>query len=132
MLRFGVACLAGLVYGSVCSVVIWIFGAQIRPIEIANELPIGVVFGGEFGIVAFPICYYIFLREIPLWISLAVTIPATIVAGLLGMLRSSNTLLILDYNQVEWFLLLFGPSFLGLLLSSIALNRFATKVVERV
>jgi hypothetical protein len=148
MLRFGLVCLAGLIGGSICGFIVFVLAAQIWPINITNVLTIAVVFGGGFGVVAFPISYYIFLKAIPLRLSLAVTIPATILFGCVGtyffvhpsgswhggegvVVMSVAGHGFLYQNYAEILLALYGPSFLGLLLSSIALNRFAKRFSMR-
>jgi hypothetical protein len=138
MLRFGLICLAGLVGGSVCGIVVLAIGlfgvAQISNVDVSNSLQIGVVFGGGFGVIAFPICYYLFLRAIPLHVSLAYTIPATVVAELLGLFLSPSSVGLFYSTSSVWWLgelvKLYGPGFLGLLLSSIALNRFAARATK--
>lgn len=132
MLRFGLVCLAGLIGGSVCGIAILALGllgvTPITDVDISTVLQLGVVFGGGFGVIAFPICYYLFLRDVPLWLSLAVTIPATIVVGWLGLNILLNA--VPGDSQAAPFII-FGPGFLGLLLSSIALNRFAARAIKR-
>jgi hypothetical protein len=43
-------------------------------------LHFGPIFGCPAGLLAFPVCYYVFLRQVPLRILPIVIIPATIVA----------------------------------------------------
>jgi hypothetical protein len=139
--------LAGFLGGSLCGFVVFVLAAQIWPVNITNALTIGFVFGGGFGAVAFPICYYIFLKAIPLWLSLAVTIPATILIGCVGAhffvhtpgsWQSGEGALVivtgpgfLGRSNAAILVALYGPGFLGLLLSSIALNRFAARAIIR-
>ena len=128
-LRFGLVVLAGFLGGSFCGSVVLgleLIGVDhVSQVDISDALQIGVVFGGGFGVVAFPICYYLFLRDVPLWLSLAVTIPSTIIVASLGtpLLEQIGVL-----GQEWFFVVILGPGFLGLVLSSIALNKFATRV----
>lgn len=148
MLRFGLVCFAGLIGGSLCGFLVFVLAAQIWPINITNVLTIAVAFGGGFGVVAFPICYYIFLKAIPLWLSLAVTLPASVLFGCIGayiFVHSSRSwhggegAVMMSVTGHGFFYqnyagiisALYGPSFLGLLLSSIALNRFAAGAIKR-
>jgi hypothetical protein len=128
-LRFGLVVIAGFLGGSLCGSVVLGLGligvAHVSQVDISDALQIGVVVGGGFGIVAFPICYYVFLRDVPLWLSLAVTIPSTIIVASLGTPFLEQTGIL---GQEWFFFVILGPGFLGLLLSTIALNRIATRV----
>ncbi len=80
--------------------------------DLLFSLLTGGVYGGVFGAFAFPACYYAFLRGVTLAQIVAVTIPATILAGLLGLFTTAP-------QSFWWFAWIYGPGFIGLLLSSI-------------
>jgi hypothetical protein len=119
-------CIAGFAGGALCGSVIIILMLVASPPDISIgtlqfAAILGVIFGGPFGLIEFPICYYLFLRTLPLKMSLAVTIPATIIVGWFGIAYDGKyNALDAPYNLL--WLLIYGPGFLGLLLSSIALR----------
>ena len=47
---------------------------------------VAAIFGSLFGIVAFPLCYMILVRDVPLWLVFVCAIPAT-VAGEIGFIE---------------------------------------------
>jgi hypothetical protein len=140
MRRFFAVVLAGFLGGSLCGIIVLIpefysaphlglvetdFQQLIGSIE--PSVFLGVEFGGAFGIFAFPLSYYLFLRKLPLIVSLAYTVPATIVGEWLGMVFEPPHYA--GSNVGLWFILfVYGPGFLGLLLSSIALSRLKPTV----
>lgn len=134
--RFGVVLLAGFVGGALCGFLILLpqeLGMQhIGVVEnLAQRLltniefsaGFGIEFGGAFGLVAFPLCYYLLLRRLPLNLSLAITIPGTVVVGWLAYLIPiySNAFNLSELG-LWWFGLIYGPGLAGLLVSSIALS----------
>jgi hypothetical protein len=141
--RFGGVVLAGFVGGSLCGCLVLIpmlfFGphdiseggpAQ-RLTDILNNSPFyGIEFGGAFGVIIFPLCYYLFLWMIPLERALWVTFPSSVIAGWLALFlplyRTDIGIL-----GAWWLLAIFGPSFLGLLVSCIVLSRMEWKEVGR-
>src|SRR5579863_6593570 len=97
MREFGLICLTGLIGGAVCGFLIVILGyfevPELGGVDFLVRQPfealrVSIVLsfpaGGMFGLVAFPACYYAFLKAVPLRKSIAVTIPATIIVGALG------------------------------------------------
>jgi hypothetical protein len=136
MRQLGKVCLSGFVGGSLCGFLIQILNAAfdrtINAESLMSSAIVAITLGGTFGIVAFSACYYLFLANLPLRTSLLVTIPATVIVALLFEvlpIYSSN----ITYSGWSWNLLvrLYGPPLLGLILASIALNRFApTKAIR--
>lgn len=131
MRRFLAVVLAGIFAGALCGCLFLVLG------DIGHEsitlllkdtsvyLALGIMFGAPFGAVAFPLCYYLFLKRVPLTLSLAVTIPATVGAGWIenSLLRflpapESNSSLV---GSLQFLFLIYGPSFAGLLLASLGL-----------
>ena len=142
--RFGAVVLIGFVGGSFCGflqlVAISYFTLQAaRSSSLSQSRDIlsfaifsGIEFGGLFGIIVFPLCYYVFLRKLDLQSSLFVIVPATVLTGWLALLLPGFRDGFLGGDSVLSVLgFVFGPSFLGLLLSSIALRIFARKAEAR-
>jgi hypothetical protein len=126
--------LAGFLGGSLCAVIILVtsWGFVFQPVQ-ENLNPLflfGAESGGVFGIFAFPACYYTLLKSTPFKLALAVTIPATIIIGSVGEYFYVHHVSGTGQSDVSLLMGFYGPSFLGLLLSSIALNLFAPKVVR--
>ncbi|HXW76252.1 MAG TPA: hypothetical protein VEJ20_02470 [Candidatus Eremiobacteraceae bacterium] len=93
-----------------------------QPAGWVGDVEGGALFGGFFGLIAFPICYYVFLRSVPIRIALPTTIVSTVIVGWCGLPLFNLPNL---PNGPAWFyLVLYGPGFVGLLLSSIALRLF--------
>lgn len=96
MRQFGLVCLAGFVGGSFSGFLILILGSFIvAHVQGATSQPIstitssaegGVIFGGLFGLVVFPVCYYLFLTQVAPPILFGVTLTSTVVGGALGTL----------------------------------------------
>ena len=92
----------------------------------------GVSLGAPFGLVAFPACYKFFLSRFPLGLSLAVTFPATvIVAALFEILPVYSPNITYNGWTLGMLIRIYGPALLGLLISSLALNRFAARAIKR-
>lgn len=143
MRQFGLVCLAGFVGGSICGFLILILGSAIvdhvqggtsQPTYvITSSAEGGVAFGGVFGLVAFPLCYYSLLTQVAAPLLFSVTIPSTVVGGWLGTLIMLIPGFVnwIRFASVSWVVdlaLIFGPGFLGLLLSSIALRLFVARL----
>lgn len=85
----------------------------------------GVLFGSVFGVLAFPLCYAIFLRNTPPRIYLPVTILATMIVAFLAWLVPGYAALVAQV-PAPWgsALEIFGGAFIGLLASSFVLSRY--------
>lgn len=131
MRRFGVVCLAGLLSGALSFFIFFLLlgNAEMWSVEyLEYSAVVGGSLGGAFGVVAFSICYYLFLRDVPLRISLLVTLPAMIIFLRLSTHLLGRFPLISEYVRIAMILI---AGFLGLLLSSIALTRFAARAIKR-
>ncbi len=132
MRRFLAVVLAGIFAGALCGCLFLVLG------DIGHEsitlllkdtsvyLALGIMFGAPFGAVAFPLCYYLFLKRVPLTLSLAVTIPATVGAGWIENSheyshRLQNPIPDLGCALCNFYILIYGPGFAGLLLASLGL-----------
>jgi hypothetical protein len=132
-----VVCLAGFAGGSLGGFLIAylpdVFARppDFNPEAVLNSAIVGVAVGAPFGTIAFPACYYLLLKSVPLKLSLAVTFLATvIVASLFEVLPIYSPSITYSGWTLGLVARIYGPPLLGLLLSSIALNMFSPKAVE--
>ncbi len=85
---------------------------------------VAAIFGSLFGIVAFPICYFTLVRDVPMWLVLVCAIPATIAAeiGFIRYLGSS------DVPSDSFLVDFFAGGLGGLLLTCVVLRMiYSTK-----
>lgn len=70
------AVIAGAVGGAIAGALIVIIPAHgYDPVA-----SVAAIFGSLFGIVAFPVCYFALVRDVPMWLVFVCAIPATIAA----------------------------------------------------
>ena len=136
--RFWVVVLAGFLGGILCGVVIGVIPVVLVQAphvyigSVGAYALLGAVEWGPFGIVMFPVCYYLFLANLPLRFSLSVTIPATIIVALLFELLPIFPPNFAGFNSfLYWLVNMYGPGFFGLVLTCFALNWFTPKVAKR-
>jgi hypothetical protein len=135
--RLLVVCLAGFAGGSLGGFLIACLpDVFARPPDFNSETAlssaiVGVAVGAPFGTIAFPACYYLLMKSVPMKFSLAVTFLATVVvASLFEVLPIYSPSITYSGWTSGLVARIYGPPLLGLLLSSIALNMFSPKPVE--
>ena len=79
---------------------------------------VAAIFGSLFGIVAFPVCYFAIVRDVPMWLVIVCAIPATI-AGEIGFISYLGNR---DVPSGSFLFDLFGGGFGGLLLTCVVLR----------
>ena len=96
-------------------------GALITIISEHGYVPVAsvaAIFGSLFGIVAFPVCYFAIVRDVPMWLVIVCAIPATI-AGEIGFISYLGNR---DVPSGSFLFDFFGGGFGGLLLTCVVLR----------
>jgi len=82
--------------------------------------PVAAAFGSLFGIVAFPVCYFALVRDVPMWLVFVCAIPSTIAAEIGFIQYVGNYGVPSDSFLVDFFAGGFG----GLFLTCVVLRIF--------